>query len=31
MFNKGFIMLNRDIMDWEWYTEINTQHLFEKI
>ncbi len=25
---SGFIMLNRVIADWEWYTDVNTAHLF---
>lgn len=28
MRNSGFIMLNRDIMDWEWYTDVNTCKVF---
>lgn len=28
MINTGFIMLKRDILDWEWYTDINTSKLF---
>ena len=26
--NKGFISLNRKILNWEWYTDINTKVLF---
>lgn len=26
--NKGYIALHRKILDWEWYTEPNTTHLF---
>ncbi|WP_191858480.1 hypothetical protein [Hanstruepera ponticola] len=29
MINNGFIMLNRDIMDWEWYTDVNTYKVFQ--
>ena len=28
MDNKGFIKLFRTILDWEWFTDINTCHLF---
>lgn len=27
-FNKSKISLNRQILNWEWYTDINTAHLF---
>ena len=26
--SKGFIVLNREILDWEWYADINTKVLF---
>lgn len=28
MINTGFIMLQRDIINWEWYTDVNTCKLF---
>lgn len=28
MVNKGFIMLYRELVDWEWYTDLNTSKLF---
>ncbi|WP_052184253.1 hypothetical protein [Psychroserpens sp. Hel_I_66] len=28
MVNTGFIMLHREIMEWEWYTDVNTCRLF---
>ena len=24
----GFIVIYRDILNWEWYTDVNTAHLF---
>ena len=26
--DKGFIVLHRSLLDWEWYTDTNTCHLF---
>ena len=28
MINAGFIMLHRELIDWEWYTDVNTCKLF---
>jgi hypothetical protein len=28
MVNSGFIMLNRELIEWEWYTDVNTSKLF---
>ena len=28
MTNTGFIMLNRNLVNWEWYTEVNTSKVF---
>ncbi|WJJ96288.1 hypothetical protein [Algibacter luteus] len=28
MINKGFIMLHRELIDWEWYTDVNVCKLF---
>ena len=28
MINSGFIMLKRDLINWEWYSDVNTSQLF---
>lgn len=28
MYIEGFIKISRKILDWEWYTDINTKTLF---